>query len=75
MTIEQTIKKAIEGGYTPHTHKDKCDWSSVDHHVIDPKFWQCLGILQVESWIKLMSRFSGKGQKQWPGLRSLLKSY
>ena len=42
MTIEKTIKKAIEGGYKNDSKVDyrKWDLSSV---YLDPSFWQSLG--------------------------------
>ncbi|HDY66814.1 MAG TPA: hypothetical protein ENH85_03365 [Candidatus Scalindua sp.] len=47
MTIEQTIKKAIEGGYSIHIFsKHEIETGKSDSHsedFLDPLFWQSLG--------------------------------
>ncbi len=45
MTIQQTIQKAIEGGYNWEANNNPMNTSdaNIARTFLDPQFWQCLG--------------------------------
>jgi hypothetical protein len=63
---QDAIQQAIEGGYTPHTHIDKCDWSPVDHHLSDPLFWKALGRARGLTGVVVSDNIIGY-QNTWQG--------
>ena len=61
MTIQETIKKAIEGGF------EMADYIQIEANVranlSDPKFWQCLG--KAMGWGKNPNEFRITSKMEW----------